>query len=621
MSENLLPRIKQIRTDAGLHEIDAKFVNGRPFEDVYKELQGMAHGVIDTYVIPLSNKGKDGYDTVVESVKPTEKVSISVLNGLVKPENASKTYKVGDVILMEEVSDGTKIFDRWVSEVSENEVTLSILETQVATHHHEITSTTGSAITSVSATEYISVPTVGDAVNVLTAASDIEVITSIAYSDNPDSDGGHTFAVATATSSDEGAAGHTHTISAHGHSANFTPTTIVSETVSVYADLSEATHTVHTHDSVEVAGVATEDSSNTITFIKTGVSDTFIKTLTEDSTATTTSATVSAEGVSLSTVTQTSDDVIGDDVKTKDSGAHDHTVSGKTTTDVVTEVSLAPTVITSVSLSYVAPSVQEAVVTNVTYTSTSFVTSVDSSDSKFFNSCSVDESGVLSFGSDKALTSVTPRSTTLASEITVTSASQSAGSATISAPSAVQTYVSGIVDISGATSEDGSHSHGFSHTHTIAEHTHEIGAHSHTYVKTGVGESGEAITSLTSDTYVPHTHEEKSVAAVAESGSTLTYITGGSKVDVVGSLLSTDVNIVVEDSAELTTDTKYYKITGDIEFPGLSFGTTTLTKTTVTPAVATESKAIKTITTTSGEFVNSIDELTTVNIGGDVKKQ
>ena len=129
-SSNLI-RIKQIQTAAGIHDIDAKYVDGRLFSEVYAELEGMAHGVVDTYVIPLSNKGKEGYSTVVESEENTVEVSISVLNGLVNPENTSSKYKVGDVILIEETSDGVKIFDRWVSKVDGDNITLAVLEKKV----------------------------------------------------------------------------------------------------------------------------------------------------------------------------------------------------------------------------------------------------------------------------------------------------------------------------------------------------------------------------------------------------------------------------------------------------------------------------------------------------------
>jgi hypothetical protein len=615
-SSNLI-RIKQIQTAAGIHDIDAKYVDGRLFSEVYAELEGMAHGVVDTYVIPLSNKGKDGYSTVVESEENTVEVSISVLNGLVNPENTSLKYKVGDVILIEETSDGVKIFDRWVSSVSDDKLTLSILETQVAKHHHEITSTTSNAITSVNADEYIVVPTVGADVNVLTSDNDIEVITSISYSENPDSDGGHNFEVVAGTSGD--GVGHTHTISSHTHSAKFTPDTIVSERVSVYTSLSESTYTTHSHETTTVAGVATESDSD-ITYVTSGTSDSFIKTLTESSESTSVATSLSTSSETLSTIAQTSEDEIGtiDGVNTKTSGAHSHTVSVTTDSNVVTELSIAENVVTSVSLNYVAPDVQTDVVTSVTHTSTSVISSVDTSKSSFLTNLSVDENGVLSFTDSSAVIDVTPTTKTVVSEITVVSGTQSAGSASITSESYAQTYTSNKVSSTGSADEAGSHSHGFSHTHAIEGHSHTVSEHSHTYVKVS-GETGDVITSLNTVSYTPHTHESVTVAGVAKDDSNITYVTGGSTTEVIGSLVDTDVTITVGDSGELTTDTKYYKLAGDIEFPGLSISKTKLTKTSVTPAVAgnEENKAIKSITQTSGTFVTGVDSVTSTNVGGE----
>ena len=602
-----LTKIKQIQTAVGIHDIDAHWVGGRPFSEVYAELEGMAHGVVDTYVIPLSNKSKEGYSTVVESEENTVEISIDVLNKLVEPENTSLKYKVGDVILMEEISDGEKIFDRWVSKVEGDNITLAVLETQVAKHHHEITSTTSNAITSVNADEYIVVPTVGADVNVLTADNDIEVITSISYSENPDSDGGHNFEVVAGTSSD--GVGHHHTISSHTHSAKFTPDTIVSERVSVYTSLSESSYTTHSHETTTVAGVATESDSD-ITYVTSVTSDSFIKTLTESSEST-------SSVQQLSTIAQTSSDEIGtiDGVNTNTSGSHTHTVSVTTDSNVVTELSIAENVITSVSLNYVAPNVQTDVVTSVTHTSISVISSVDTSKASFLTNLSVDANGVLSFTDSSAVTDVTPTSKTVVSEITVASGTQSSGSASITSESYTQTYTSNKVSSTGSAAEAGSHSHGFSHTHAIE-------GHSHTYIKTVVSEMGDVITSLNTGSYTPHTHTSVTVAAVATDGSTIKYVTGGSTTEVIGSLLDTDVTITVGDSGELTTDTKYYKLAGDIEFPGLSINTTKLTKTSVTPAVAgsEENKAIKTITQTSGTFVTGVDSITSTNVGGEGTK-
>jgi hypothetical protein len=138
-------------------------------------------------------------------------------------------------------SDGKKNFDRWVSSVEGENITLDILETQVATHHHEITSSTSNAITSVNANGYVTVPTVGNSINVLTIKDEqslvngeLDVITSVEYSTNPDSDGGHTLEISEGTLED--GVGHNHNISSHSHTANFVPQDIIKE----YETLSQA---------------------------------------------------------------------------------------------------------------------------------------------------------------------------------------------------------------------------------------------------------------------------------------------------------------------------------------------------------------------------------------------
>ena len=170
MADNNLVTIKKIRTTAGDHLIDATFLGGYTFE----EIQGMVQGVVGTFVISESKNNVEGYEDVVKSTESTVDTTSSVLNALT---GNTESYKVGDIILMEEVSDGEKIFDRWVSKVDGENITLAVLETQVAKHHHEIKSTTGSALVGYEVESTIAVPTVGEAVTVLTGAAG-DVLTS-----------------------------------------------------------------------------------------------------------------------------------------------------------------------------------------------------------------------------------------------------------------------------------------------------------------------------------------------------------------------------------------------------------------------------------------------------------
>lgn len=602
-----LVTIKKIRTAAGDHLIDATYLGGHTFSDI----QGMVHGVVDTYVIPASNSTKTGYSDVVESTASELTTTKTILNGLVTPANASGTYKLGDVILMGASSDGVKRFDRWVSAVSGDNITLSVLETQVAKHHHTIGVSTSKSKALTSATPTLTtnaIPTVGSAVTVLTGTSG-DVITSVAHDDN----GGHDLAIATATSTD--GVGHSHTVKSHSHTVKFTPSTLVSQTANAYTSLTSANHTPHTHTNTTVAG-AHVDASKITYATGQGSTGTFIKTLTDSSSTTNTGGrelTTNANTTGLSTSTQASTDTVGSTVLTLSNGAHEHTVSTTTTTNVVTSVNLAANVTTSAKLNYTAPTVQTSVVTAVTYTSTKAVSSVTlTGTSSFFSTCSVDTSGVLSFGTGTVGVSYATK--TVASKITVTSKSQSAGSASLTVTSATQTYTSGKVDASGNAASAGAHQHGFSHTHTIPSHTHGVASHTHTYVKTVASTTGDAYTSLTTSNYTPHTHTNATVVGTTTNGTAFKYVTGGSTTSVVRNLKDAEQSYTSGTSSP-GTDTKYYKLSGDITFPGLTLGKKTLSTTTVTPAVAGTEKPIKSIT-----YGSSSNFVTDVTLGdGDVK--
>lgn len=623
MADNNLFRIKKIKVGENLHEIDATYLSGYTFE----QIQNMVQGVSGTFVISVAKKSVDGYESVVYSSDSTVNTTTSVLNALT---GNTESYKVGDIILMEEVSDGEKIFDRWVSYVDGESVTLAVLETQVAKHHHEIKSTTGSALVGYQESTIV-VPTVGEAVTVLTGAAG-DVITSF-DAETYNKTGSHDLTLVSATSNDEDALGHSHNIASHEHSVTFNPHNFVGDDgrVSVITVLSTDKFTSHTHGTETVAGTYTEVSA--LTYANgSGETVEFIKTLVDSAEfSTTTSSSAFRSGVNddgLTTVEQTIDDQdsIGDLVKTTTAESHVHNVEGQTTTNVITEVSLAENVITSVVLSYVGPTIESTVVTSVAPTYISVVSSVVATPStaSFFNSCSVDAEGVLSFNAADAVTDVTVSASlvTVVSDVAVSSGSQYDGSTSISVVSFVQTFASGTVDVSGTAIESGAHTHGFSHTHTIPSHTHEIGAHTHNYVKTVASEKANAYISLSTSNYVPHTHGSNvSVAGIMTDEENITYVTGGSTTSVVKDLVNNDFSYETTGGNAMVTDTNYAKVDGVITFPTLSFGKTTLSSTSVTPAVATDRTAVAGITFTSGNFVTGVSDVTGVNIGGEPETQ
>ena len=219
--------IKQIKIGDDLYDIDATKWGGHKFT----ELSSLIYGGAETFVIPLSKSSASGYADIVNSTKTTLSTTKTILNGLMADGQANGGYKLGDVILIEATSDGNKVFDRWISAVEGDNVTLSVLETQVATHHHTVGVTTSKAKALTGATHTTTtnaIPTVGSTKTVLTGTSG-EVITSVTY----DGDGVNTLAIATATSdSADGGVGHSHTVNSHNHTVKFTPSTLVSQTVS-----------------------------------------------------------------------------------------------------------------------------------------------------------------------------------------------------------------------------------------------------------------------------------------------------------------------------------------------------------------------------------------------------
>lgn len=605
--------IKQIKVSNGtVYDIDAQKWGGHTFS----EIEGLIHGVVDTYVIPTTKSSTSGYTGVVGATTTQVSTTIGTLKGLVSnpPSNSFDKFNVGDVVLMGASSDGTQNFDRWISNISGTGdaavVTLDVLETQVAKHHHSvnvITSVSGAtakALTGSNTPTYTAtnVAKVGSSVTVLTGESD-DYVTSVNFDDN----GSDTLTIASGTSTD--GVGHSHTVNSHTHSISFTPSTYVSRSIEAYTSLDTADHTPHTHTVVSAAGKKIDGTK--FTYVNGGSTGVFVQSLTDAATATntggTTNLTTNSNTTALSTSAQTSSDTIGDIVKTKEAGGHSHSLSSAETASVVTSATVATSVVTSVTLTSTAPNVASTVVTAVSCKANTASTVISWG-------CSVDTSGILSF---------TAETGNRATGITMTSstAKQSAGSISISAPRSSQSVTAGKVAVSGTISTSGAHSHGFSHTHAIPAHTHGIASHTHTYYKTVASVTGSAYTSLTTADHTPHTHSANvSVASTSTNGTKFTYVTGGTKTSVVRDMKGSSQSITTT-SAAPSTDTKYYKLDGKITFPGLTIDKKTISTKSITPAADGGAKAITAITFTSANFVNSInvsngDVDTTVNEGG-----
>ena len=608
-----LVTIKKIKTAAGDHDIDAKYWDGHSFS----EITDLVHGVVDTYVIPAQTTGTSDYKAIVESSSAqvtTTKTKLGALTGT--PAEKWDKFGVGDIVLMGATSDGKVNFDRWISSVSDDNITLDVLETQVATHHHTLGVSTGKALTGMNTpTQTATIPVVGTAVSVVTSVVG-KFLTSVEFSGGNDDLG-------LSHESGEGSVSHTHTVNSHSH--NITPSTLVSQTVSAYTSLTSESKSIHSHSSSTVAG-AHVDASNPITIVTgSNGSDTFVKTLKQTSTNTgqNTAGKVTDSNTSgLSTSTQASTDTITSDVQTLSSGAHTHDVTTTTTENVVKTVTVAPSVVTSVSCSFTAPTVQANVVTSVTKVSKSVVTSANLTGTTTFMStwsASVDTNGILSFTNTTATVGISAPTTTISTINAITSGTQGAGSLTIDAPRSAQSQTSGKVGASGSAESNGGHTHGFGHTHAIPSHTHGIAAHTHTYDKATVSASATAITSLSTTSYTPHTHTNTTVAGVASGETTITYVTGGSRTVVVRNLKESAVSTT---SVAPETDEVYTKLTGDIEFPGLTITSASISvdRKSITPAAAGSEKAIKSITFASSDFVTGLTSgsiKTSENKGGN----
>lgn len=608
-------KIKQIRTtDDKLYDIQAVYLG----EYTADQWESMIHGYIETYVIPTSKSSVSGYDSVVKATNNTITITKTILDTLLEKTGS---YKLGDVILMEAVgTDAAPIFDRWVSNVTTDSVELSVLETRVQTHTHTIpTPSTSSAFTGIStSSRSVKIPTVGTAVNVLTSAAG-KFVTSVAYSDS-----GADGKVITHESG-TGSVSHSHTVNSHNHSITFKPNSLVSRNISAVTSVTSKNYTPHTHTSTTVATAATNGTA--FTYV-TGISqtDTFVKTLKQTSTNTGAASGNTGGSGELTTSTQVSTDTVGDVVKTTSAGAHSHTVTAATTTSVVTAATVAASVVTSVKLTFSAPTVQGNVVTSVTKVAKTLATSatlVETSASQtgsrvYVNTATVDSStGILSFG--LAQTSVSYATATISAVGSITSGTQSAGSASIDAPRSAQSRTYGAPTISVTCGEGGAHQHGFSHTHKIATHSHTLGSHTHTYDKATVSASAAAVINLTTGSHTPHSHSTVDVIKTATASTAITYLDSASSTTVVRDLISTDKTFTTT-SAAPGTNTVYTRLSGTITFPGISAptGSVTTASASIKPAVEGTTTALSDITFKTGTFVTGFSTTKTgTNVGGN----
>ena len=532
--------IKQIQTSAGNHDIDAKYWGGHEFSEITDAL----HGVVDTFVINSTKVSTSGYNDIFTNVSTTMTITKTKLDTLVD-KKSSDGYKVGDIVLLED----TGAFDRWISNVTSEQISLTILETQVATHHHTI-SVTGDtkALTGVADTTKTALAKAGTAKTVVTGVSGAhKVLTGVTYVSGT---GEHDIALYTATSDEVGSVGHTHKV---------TLPTLVSQTANAYTTLTSGTYTPHTHTTTSVAGKTKDNDVITyVTSAKTTIS--FVTGIdnNEDSTGTALTATGAV-------ATTTSN--VGTGVLTTSSGAHTHNVSVTTNGAVVTSVSLAAKVVTSVS--YNAP-------TSSTVASWT---------------CSVNNSGVLSF---------TP---TMGDRVT---------SVGLNAQRTDQSSSSGDVTLSGTAASAGDHRHGFSHTHSIT-------AHSHTYSKATASGLEKGITALSTSSFNIHSHnDDVKVVSTTTNSTAIVYLKGDSN-----SVGTTNVVRNLKTNVSVNSGNAYLRVSGGFTLPTLNATSvslsTMLSTSSITPAVtaASTEQAIKSITFNSANFISSIsDKKTGPNVGG-----
>ena len=602
--------IKQIKTDSSnVFTIDAPLWCGKTFD----EIESMIHGVVDTYVIPSTvSTSASGYDKVVATTSAQTSTTKAILNTLT---STSATYKVGDIILMGATSDGTKHFDRWVSKVSGTGnsaiIYLDVLETQVATHHHTITTSSAAALTGVSETTTTTnkMATVGSDTTVVIGKTSTDLSSEYDFLTSVDYVGG-SYSITASTTGDS-SDGHSHTVNSHAHSVTLGNGNLVSASVKAYTALSTSSYQQHTHTTASVAGVAT--ASTTISYVNGGTQDKAIKTL--KYTATDTSgATATTDGVSLNTGIQVSSSE-SSNILTAESGSHSHNLSSAQTANVITSATIAGNVITSVTAAN-NTTVATTVVTSVTKVSKNVLTSAKVTGTFVTNTAlSVDAYGVLELSFSTGAPTLTTSSTIVSAINSIDTGSQRAAAPTLTVTSAIQSVSYDKVSVSGTISASGSHSHGFTHTHTIDSHSHTVNSHTHKYSKAEEGAVVSAYISLATDSHTTHTHDSVSVAVAGAhyNDTNITYVYGGTTTSVVRSLVA---NKPFNTTAVSTgTDTKYYNL--DITYPGLSLTGRKFETTSITEASSTDETPITAITFSTASFINSVGGKTSKNIGGE----
>ena len=598
--------IKQIKTDtSNVFTIDAPLWCGKTFEEV----ESMIHGVVDTYVIPSTvSSTASGYDKVVATTSAQTSTTKAILNALT---STTATYKVGDIILMGATSDGTKHFDRWVSKISGDTIYLDVLETQVATHHHTITTGSAKALTDVSKITPTTnkMATVGSSTTVVTGKTTTDLSSGYDFLTSVDYVGG-SYSITAATTGDS-SDGHSHTVNSHAHSVTLGNGNLVSASVKAYTALSTSSYQQHTHTTASVAGVAT--ASTTINYVNGGTQDKAIKTLKYTSTDTS-GATATTDGVSLNTGIQVSSSA-SSDILTSESGSHSHDLSSAQTANVITSAAIAGNVITSVTAAN-NTTVATTVVTSVTKVSKNVLTSAKVAGTFVASTAlSVDSSGVLMLSVFPGSPTLTTTSTIVSAVNSITTGSQSTAAPTLTVASAIQSVNYGKVSVSGTISQSGGHSHGFTHTHAIDSHSHTVNSHTHKYSKAEENTVVSAYVSLSTDSHTTHTHDSVAVAGAHSNDTNITYVYGGTTTSVVRSLVANKSFTTTEASPE--TDTKYYNL--DITYPGLSLTGRKFATTSITEAASTDETPIKEITFTSDNFINSVgtNGKTSKNIGGE----
>ena len=598
--------IKQIKTDSSnVYTIDAPLWCGKTFEDI----ESMIHGVVDTYVIPSTvSSTTSGYDKVVATTLAQTSTTKAILNTLT---SSTATFKVGDIILMGATSDGTKHFDRWVSKINGDTIYLDVLETQVATHHHTITTGSAKALTGVSKTTSTTnkMATVGSNTTVVTGKTSTDLSSGYDFLTSVDYDGG-SYSITAATTGDS-SDGHSHTVNSHAHSVTLGNGNLVSASVKAYTALSTSSYQQHTHTTASVAGVAT--ASTTINYVNGGTQDKAIKSLKYTPTDTS-GATATTDGVSLNTGIQVSSSA-SSDILTAESGSHSHNLSSAQTANVITSATVAGNVITSVTAAN-NTTVATTVVTSVTKVSKNVLISASVSGT-FVTSAvlSVDSSGVLVLSAPSGSPTLTATSTIVSAVNSITTGTQSAKAPTLTVTSAIQSVNYGKVSVSGTISSSGAHSHGFTHTHAIDSHSHTVNSHTHKYSKSEENTVVSAYVSLSTDSHTTHTHDSVAVAGAHYDDTNITYVYGGTTTSVVQSLVANKSFNTT--SVSTGTDTKYYTL--DIAYPGLTFKGRKFATTTITEASGTEETPIKAITFSDANFINSVgtNGKTSKNIGGE----